>query len=115
MLATVIKSRPSAEEDFQPLSEYQAQTPDTFFEGKPVLYFHDENVKAWCSAEQHDRLHFFTRESTDGRSLQPTAPESHALEAGTAQQIREEDRVEVFVASRYAFIPAYEMSGRRLI
>jgi chloride channel, nucleotide-sensitive, 1A len=100
MLPTVIKSRPSAANDFLPLSEYQAQTPDTFFESKPVLYFHDENIKAWCSSGQHERLYFFSGESS-ARSLQPTSPESHALEAETAQQIREEDRVEVFVASKY--------------
>lgn len=94
MLATVIKSRPSADEDFQPLSEYQAQTPDTFFEGKPVLYFHDENVKAWCSPEQSARLHIFSGDK------QPTPPESHALENEGGKHLHEEDKVEVFVASQ---------------
>ncbi|KAI0872252.1 regulator of volume decrease after cellular swelling-domain-containing protein [Hypoxylon argillaceum] len=100
MLPAVIKSRPSAENDFLPLSEYQAQTPETFFEGKPVLYFHDESVKAWVSSDQYERLFFFSKTTADNlTSLNPTPPESHALDSED-RQTREEKRVEVFVSSR---------------
>ncbi|KAI1391393.1 regulator of volume decrease after cellular swelling-domain-containing protein [Hypoxylon trugodes] len=96
---TVIRTCPSADNDFQPLSEYQAQTPDTFFDGKPVLYYHDENVKAWVSAEQYERLYFFTKASGDGSaSLNPTPPECYALENNWGKHLHEE-KVEVFVAS----------------
>ncbi|KAI0122923.1 regulator of volume decrease after cellular swelling-domain-containing protein [Xylariales sp. AK1849] len=99
MLPTVIKSCPSADNDFEPISEYQAQTPETFFEGKPVLYFHDENIKAWCSTEQHDRLHFFSGDRSPDQLMQPNPPECYALENDWGKHIREEERVEVFVAS----------------
>ncbi|OTA67764.1 hypothetical protein K449DRAFT_400436 [Hypoxylon sp. EC38] len=96
---TVIRTCPLADTDFQPLSEYQAQTPDTFFDGKPVLYYHDENVKAWVSAEQHERLYFFSKPSeNDSASLSPSPPESYALENNYGKHLREEN-VEAFVAS----------------
>jgi hypothetical protein len=97
MLPTFIKNHPSADSDFEALSEYQAQTPSTFFDSdrKPVLYFHDANIKAWCSDEHSERLFFFP--SGDNTS-KPSAPEFHALEH--TQDIRE-DLVEVFVASRF--------------
>ncbi|OTB05183.1 hypothetical protein M426DRAFT_319992 [Hypoxylon sp. CI-4A] len=96
---TVIRTCPSADNDFQPLNEYQQQTPDTFFEGRPVLYYHDENVKAWVSAEQHERLFFFSKAPEDGSvSLSPSPPESYALENNQSTNLREE-KVEAFVAS----------------
>ncbi|KAJ8120046.1 hypothetical protein O1611_g10466 [Lasiodiplodia mahajangana] len=100
MLPVIIKSRPSAENDFLPLSEYQAQTPETFFEGKPVLYFHDENVKAWVSHDQYEKLYFFSKITADNlTALNPTPPESNALDSED-KHTREEKRVEVFVSSR---------------
>ncbi|ETS77203.1 hypothetical protein PFICI_11077 [Pestalotiopsis fici W106-1] len=105
MLPTVIKNRPSAEADFQPLSEYQSQTPETFFDGKPVLYFHDEHIKAWCSPEQSSRLHIFSsgghvEEGSDAApNKPPTPPEALALENDGGKHLSEEDKVEVFVSS----------------
>ncbi|KAI0536574.1 regulator of volume decrease after cellular swelling-domain-containing protein [Xylaria digitata] len=100
MLPVVIKTCPSAENDFLPLSEYQAQTPETFFEGKPVLYFHDESIKAWVSNEQYEQLFFFSKAAAgESTSLNPTPPESGALENGGANT-REEKEVEVFVSSK---------------
>ncbi|KAI1166312.1 regulator of volume decrease after cellular swelling-domain-containing protein [Nemania serpens] len=100
MLPAVIKSRPSAENDYLPLSEYQSQTPETFFEGKPVLYFHDENIKAWVSREQYEKLFFFSKITADNpASLNPTPPESLALDSQD-RHTREEKKVEVFVSSR---------------
>ncbi|KAI8960130.1 regulator of volume decrease after cellular swelling-domain-containing protein [Daldinia sp. FL1419] len=96
---TVIRTCPSADNDFQPLSEYQAQTPDTFFDGKPILYYHDENVKAWVSKEQCETLYIFSKASEDGLTpLNPSPPESHALENDGGKHLFEE-KVEVFVAS----------------
>ncbi|KAI1215138.1 regulator of volume decrease after cellular swelling-domain-containing protein [Annulohypoxylon truncatum] len=97
---TVIRTCPSLDDDFQPLSEYQAQTPETFFDGKPILYYHDENVKAWVSAEQHDLLYIFSKPPDDANTpLSPSPPESYALENNGGQHLREE-KVEVFVASK---------------
>ncbi|RYP67670.1 hypothetical protein DL770_008566 [Monosporascus sp. CRB-9-2] len=93
MLPTVIKSCPSADNDFEPLSEYQARTPETFFDGKPILYYHDNKVKAWVSHEQSKRLYFFS-DAADS----PSPPESYALENNGGKHLRE-DVVEVFVAS----------------
>jgi nucleotide-sensitive chloride channel 1A len=100
MLPVVIRSCPVADNDFQPLSEYQAQTPETFFEGKPILYYHDENIKAWVSNEQCEQLFFFSKPTADNAaSVNPTPPESHALN-NEDKHTREEDKVEVFVSSK---------------
>ncbi|KAI0427334.1 regulator of volume decrease after cellular swelling-domain-containing protein [Xylaria sp. FL1042] len=100
MLPEVIKSCPSAENDFLPLSEYQAQTPETFFEGKPVLYFHDEHIKAWVANEKYEELFFFPEKVVDGSTpLRPTPPESHALD-NEDKHTCEEKKVEVFVSSK---------------
>ncbi|KAI1745938.1 regulator of volume decrease after cellular swelling-domain-containing protein [Xylaria scruposa] len=100
LLPAVINSCPSAEDDFLPLSEYQAQTPETFFEGKPVLYFHDESIKAWVSEEQYGQLFFFSKTTADpSASSQPTPPESLAL-GNEDKHLREEKNIEVFVSSR---------------
>lgn len=104
MLATVIKTCPSAKDDFDELSEYQSQTPQTFFGGKPILHAHDEHVKAWVSEEQHGRLFFFSSPtnaaaSAEGPSTRPTPPHSGALHSN-GEDMREDSQVEVFVASK---------------
>ncbi|KAI1812872.1 regulator of volume decrease after cellular swelling-domain-containing protein [Poronia punctata] len=99
MLPLLIKSCPSVE-DFESLSEYQARTPDTFFEGKPVLHHRDDNVKAWVSNEQYEQLYFFSKPiADDSNPLHPGPPESFALENG-GKDLREEKKVEVFVSSK---------------
>lgn len=95
MLPTVIKNCPSADGDFEPLSEFEAQTPETFFGAKPVLYHHEEHAKAWAPREQHERLPFFS--TPPGH---PTPPECQALGTDGEEHMREEVRVEVFVASK---------------
>lgn len=102
MLPTVVKTCPSAENDFNPLNEYQAQTPETFFGGKPVLCYHDAQIKAWVSSEQFKSLHFFS-DGSDEDALSPSPPESHALENDGGNHLREE-KVEAFVASKYVLI-----------
>ncbi|RYO85303.1 hypothetical protein DL762_005256 [Monosporascus cannonballus] len=111
MLPTVIKSCPSADNDFEPLSEYQARTPETFFEGKPILYYHDNKVKAWVSNEQFKRLYFFSDAAEgDINSASPSPPESYALENNGGKHLRE-GIVEVFVASKYVGLLAIEPSS----
>lgn len=100
MLPTVIRACPSADNDFEPLSEYLAQTPETFFGGKPILYYHDSHIKAWVSNEQFKRLYFFA-DSGDEGALHPTPPESFALENDGGKHLREDAKVEVFVVSKY--------------
>ncbi|RYP05299.1 hypothetical protein DL764_003897 [Monosporascus ibericus] len=95
MLPTVIKNCPVADNDFEPLSEYQARTPETFFDGKPILYYHDNKVKAWVSNEQFKRLYLFS-DAAEGEidSVSPSPPESYALENNGGKHLRE-DIVEV--------------------
>jgi chloride channel, nucleotide-sensitive, 1A len=99
MLPTVIRSCPSAETDFEPLSEYQSQTPETFFGGKPVLYYHDEHVKAWCSVEHQARLEFFAEKGSAADLKSPSLPESAALGNDGGQHLVEANKVRVFVTS----------------
>ncbi|KAI1340864.1 regulator of volume decrease after cellular swelling-domain-containing protein [Xylariaceae sp. FL0016] len=99
MLPTIIKTCPSAENDFEPLNEYQAQTPETFFPSKPILYYHDTEVKAWAPQAQAHRLQFIKKApSDDSYGNAPAQPESFALE-NQGSHVREDERVEVFVAS----------------
>ncbi|KAI1329117.1 regulator of volume decrease after cellular swelling-domain-containing protein [Xylariaceae sp. FL0255] len=95
MLPSVIRSCPSADNDFLPLSEYQAQTPDTFFDGKPVLHFHDATTKAWVSEDRHIEQLFFFSDPVAA----PTPPESQTLRGDHNSGVREEKNVEVFVSS----------------
>ncbi len=99
MTTTVITTCPSADNDFEPLSEYQAQTPQTFFGGKPILYYHDTKVKTWASKQKIKEFHFFS--NPDGDGPQPSPPYSYALSGSEKEDSREEDNVEVFVASKY--------------
>ncbi|KAI0145117.1 regulator of volume decrease after cellular swelling-domain-containing protein [Xylariaceae sp. FL1272] len=100
MLAQVVKACPSTDNDFQPLNEYQAQTPGTFFEGPPVLHYHDKSTKVWVAAQQADQLFIFSKPSADSSAATPTPPESHALDDATKDSTHEEKGVEVFVSSR---------------
>ncbi|KAI2609232.1 regulator of volume decrease after cellular swelling-domain-containing protein [Hypoxylon sp. NC1633] len=97
--STIIRTCPSADNDFQPLSEYEAQTPDTFYGAKPVLHYHDEHIKAWASADQHESLYFFSK-GPEGSSapINPSIPECYALDDNIRTNLVEE-KVEVFVAS----------------
>jgi len=94
---TTIRVPPTLQ-DFIPLAEYESQTPETFFGGKPILYYHGVDVKAWLHIVEEDSmpLPIFPADATD------TAPtdQSGASLNGSAPDVKEQ-KVEVFVNSEY--------------
>ncbi|KAH8898549.1 hypothetical protein GQ53DRAFT_742561 [Thozetella sp. PMI_491] len=93
MPATTIRS-PPALTDYTTLSEHQESTPETFFGGKPVLYYHATGAKAWLSKSQRGCLPFFPQDF----EADPTGPEGGALN-GTAEE-NVEQIVDLFVSSQ---------------
>ncbi|KAL2163007.1 hypothetical protein VTH06DRAFT_6843 [Thermothelomyces fergusii] len=85
---------PFAVSDYTPLSQHQEQTPDSFYDGKPVLYYHATGAKAWIPRSQLGKLPFFPADHSAG----PTPPESSAL-GGQAEETVEQ-KVDLFVNSR---------------
>lgn len=51
MALELIRTAPQ-KETYTPLSEHQAETPGTFFGGKPVLYYHCANANLNIDAHQ---------------------------------------------------------------
>ncbi|KAL2269006.1 hypothetical protein VTJ83DRAFT_3852 [Remersonia thermophila] len=96
--------RPFAVDDYTPLSQHLEQTPESFFDGKPVLFYHAAGAKAWIPKSQRDKLPFFPADL----SSEPTAPESSALADQAEEPV--EQNVDVFVNSRdlSLFSPAAE-------
>ncbi|KAK1983979.1 regulator of volume decrease after cellular swelling-domain-containing protein [Colletotrichum cereale] len=92
MLPTTIRSPPSLE-DFTPIEDHQAQTPETFFGGKPVLHFHLEGAKAWIPASQKGNLAVFPADVATPAS----APEGATLKEVSEELV--EQQVSVFVNS----------------
>ncbi|GKT41110.1 uncharacterized protein ColSpa_01291 [Colletotrichum spaethianum] len=92
MLPTTIRSPPSVG-DFTPIEEHQAQTPETFFGGKPVLHFHLEGAKAWIPASQKGNLAVFPADVATTAS----APEGATLKEVSEELV--EQQVSVFVNS----------------
>lgn len=93
MLPTTIRSPPAAA-DFTPIEEYEAQTPETFFGGKPVLHHRLDGVKAWIPASQKgSSLALFPADL----STAATAPEGATLREQTEELF--EQVVSVFVNS----------------
>ena len=86
---------PFALGDYTPLSEHQEQTPDSFYDGKPVLHFHATGAKAWIPKSQRGKLPFFLADLESA----PTAPESSALNSQPEENV--EQKVDLFVNSRY--------------
>jgi nucleotide-sensitive chloride channel 1A len=62
-------------DSFRPLSEHEEQTPNTFFGGPPVLYFHSSNATVIVSKSQVEETPVLKRlrpeESTDEQSGEP--------------------------------------------
>ncbi|KAK6218856.1 hypothetical protein QIS74_06065 [Colletotrichum tabaci] len=92
MLPTTIRSSPSLG-DFIPIEEHQAQTPETFFGGKPVLHFHLDGAKAWIPASQKGNLAVFPADVATAAS----APEGATLRELSEELV--EQLVSVFVTS----------------
>ncbi|KAH6626546.1 regulator of volume decrease after cellular swelling-domain-containing protein [Chaetomium sp. MPI-SDFR-AT-0129] len=80
--------------DYTPLSEHQEQTPDSFYDGKPVLHYHATGAKAWIPKSQRGKLPFFPADLSSA----PTAPESAALSGQTEESV--EQVVDLFVNSQ---------------
>jgi hypothetical protein len=87
---------PFALSDYIPLTEHQEQTPDSFYDGKPVLYYHATGAKAWIPKSQRGKLPFFPADL----SPEPTAPENSALSGQSEENV--EQKVDLFVNSTYA-------------
>lgn len=94
MAPTTIRT-PPAIADFKPLEEHLRQTPESFFGGKPVLYYHATGVKAWIPKSQRGKLPFFPADL----EAEPTAPEGAALSEGSEEAV--EQKVDLYVNSQY--------------
>ena len=86
---------PFALSDFVPLAEHQQQTPESFYDSKPVLHYHATGAKAWIPKSQQSKLPIFPADASSA----PTAPESSALDGQSEETV--EQIVDVFVNSRY--------------
>ncbi|KAH6611390.1 hypothetical protein Trco_001410 [Trichoderma cornu-damae] len=62
MLPTTIRS-PPAEADYTPLAEYQSQTPESFTDGKPILYYQLAGARATIPRSQCGTLAIFPRDA----------------------------------------------------
>lgn len=93
MAPTTIRT-PPAIADFKPLEEHLQQTPESFFGGKPVLYYHATGAKAWIPKSQRGKLPFFPADL----ETEPTAPESAALSEGSEENV--EQKVDLYVNSQ---------------
>lgn len=91
MPTTTIRTPPS-EAEFTPLSEYQAQTPDTFFGGKPVLHSKTVSARCWMPKAQLGSLPVFPADSTTA----PSGPEGAV--ASSAEELIEQ-KLDVWVNS----------------
>ncbi|KAH6850614.1 regulator of volume decrease after cellular swelling-domain-containing protein [Chaetomium sp. MPI-CAGE-AT-0009] len=85
---------PFALNDYTALSEHQEQTPNSFYDGKPVLHYHATGAKAWIPKSQRGKLPFFPADL----SSEPTGPENGALNGQTEESV--EQKVDLFVNSQ---------------
>ncbi|KAK5654783.1 hypothetical protein OQA88_6819 [Cercophora sp. LCS_1] len=69
--------------DYTPLAEYQAQTPETFHGGKPILYYHATGAKAWIPSSQRGSLPIFPADLSSA----PSAPESDTLSGSSDETL----------------------------
>lgn len=96
-LATV--RSPFALSDYTPLPEHQEQTPESFYDGKPVLHYHATGAKAWIPKSQRGKLPFFPADLSSA----PTAPDGGALSNLGEEHV--EQIVDIFVNSQYEVPP----------
>lgn len=64
---TIIHNKPDVA-SYTPLADYQASTPATFYDSKPVLHYHTENAYALIASEQLLDLPIFTGPESTARS-----------------------------------------------
>jgi nucleotide-sensitive chloride channel 1A len=86
--------RPFNVADYTPVSEHQEQTPESFFDGKPVLFYHATGAKAWLPKSQLGKLPFFPADLTS----EPSAPENSTLTDQSEDLV--EQKVDIFVNSQ---------------
>ncbi len=108
---TTIRIPPSIPSDFIPVAEYESQTPDTFFGGKPVLHYYAANAKIWLPTLRDTTLPVFPlpseaaalaegSASVEAVATAPTLPEAAALGASGAASTYHEYRADIFVSSQ---------------
>ncbi|KEY63962.1 hypothetical protein S7711_08687 [Stachybotrys chartarum IBT 7711] len=78
MPPTTIRSPPSLG-DFTPLAEYQSQTPESFVDGKPVLHFHLQDIKASVPKSQANSLAIFPADLVSSRAPDGASDEEDDL------------------------------------
>lgn len=91
MPTTTIRTPPS-EADFTPLPEYQAQTPETFFGGKPVLHSRTDGARCWVPRAQIGGLPVFPADCASA----PSGPEGAV--ANSSEELVEQ-KLDIWVNS----------------
>ena len=90
MPPTTIHDAPALD-SFTSLADHQSQTPATFYNAKPVLYYHAVGARALASKEQTSKLPIFaSRPGGESTLVGGEAAEPETLEVVT---------VDVFVGS----------------
>lgn len=77
-------------DSFTTLVDHQSQTPETFYNAKPVLHFHGVGIRALAASSQMSKLSIFS--SASGAQPERTEDEDEKPEVVT---------VDAFVASEY--------------
>lgn len=95
MLPTTIRSPPSLD-DFTPLEEYESRTPESFFDGKPVLHRHLSSTKAWISKSHAPSLPIFAVNPTNLRPA--SVPDGASLQDAGEEVV--EQTIDIFVNSK---------------
>ena len=90
MPATTIRT-PPAIENYTRLEEHQESTPESFFGGKPVLYYHGIAAKAWLPKSQRGSLPFFPQDFEGSATI----PEGVSVDGAAEDTV--EQQVELFV------------------
>ena len=77
-MALEIIAAPPATDSFTPLSAHQSRTPESFFGGKPVLYYEDKDARIVASRDQLDTLPIFRQSgSTDNGADEGASANGH--------------------------------------
>ncbi|KAI9791578.1 MAG: hypothetical protein M1816_003664 [Peltula sp. TS41687] len=93
-MALEIISDPPALDAFTPLTVHQAQTPQSFFGGKPVLHYEDRRTRIVLSRTQLGRLPLFSSITTITTSTNTSSSEKKPNGTGTGTDQITNGRVE---------------------